>query len=526
MTPLLQSSLSFGSALVVATLLGLALRHVNRNRRCLAFADERRVHRWLLAAVIVAPILLPLLPSRAGEAWRLPSKVWIAPEDVPAETLPSRRNDPGAIHLTLTAPIADVWAPALLFLYLAVALGVFAKDVMALARFLERAQAARRFGRVTLLYESTVPDALSFRWGRRSYVALGPSAWASAVLRRTALCHEAEHLRSADTLFAWVTAVFRAAAWALPPVRLWLAAMAEVEEFACDEAVSSRGDGSAKAYARGLLEVAETRVPAAGGGRPRLAAALGACGGGPLLVRRVRMLLERPIPRRPRQSWLLGAACAALLVGAAAFGRGSVVDGRVSRVRAEAAAARLLASDDLAIPVNKEVLRELNRFVGTAEGRDMVRLALERMEPYRPMVEEKMREYGVPRALLALPLVESRWKNLPPRPPYYGAGLWMFIKSTARAYGLRVDAEFDERLDEPKETDAAMRLLVANRLRFRSWALSLIAYNGGEGATQKAINAVGRDPWKVVEYGAETDKGYLAKVFAAALIVADPELVP
>jgi membrane-bound lytic murein transglycosylase D len=197
----------------------------------------------------------------------------------------------------------------------------------------------------------------------------------------------------------------------------------------------------------------------------------------------------------------------------------------VSRARAEAVAARLLAAEDFAVPVNADVLRELNRLVGTPEGRALVRIGRERMKRYRPMVERKMRQYGVPSALLAVPFVESAWRNLKPQPPDTGVGLWQFVGPTARAYGLRVDANVDERLEPAKATDAAMRLLAAHRRRFRSWALSVVAYNGGEGATRRAIARVGRDPWKVVAAGAETERGYLAKVFAAALVLAEPTLL-
>lgn len=528
MTPLLHGALAFSAALVAATTLGLLLRYGNRRRGWCAFGDERRVQRWLVVAVFLAPILVAAFPSRHGETWRLPSKVWIAPSGTATETLPSRREKPGAIRpILIDSPVADFWAPAVLAIYAALALSIFLADVFRLGRFRRTLTVLRRQGRVTLAHAESVPDALSFRWGLCRYVVLGTAALEHRRHRRTAIHHEATHLRAGDTDFAWAHAVLGAFGWAFWPVHRWLSALAELEEFACDETVTTRGHGFARAYARDLLEVAETRVPAAGGGRPRLAAALGACGGGPLLVRRVEMMLGSTLPRRPERSWCFGAAVAAVVVGVAAFGRGTLVDGRVSRVRAEAAAARVLASDDFAIPVNAPVLRELNKLAGTPEGREHVRQVLERMEQYRPMVEEKMRAYGVPSALLAVPFVESAWQNLPKRPPVYGAGLWQFIKSTALNYGLRVDKTIDERVDDPvKATDAALRLLVANRLRFRSWALSLIAYNGGEGKLQEVIDRVGRDPWKAVEAGAESEKGYLAKVYAAALVLADPDLVP
>jgi membrane-bound lytic murein transglycosylase D len=98
----------------------------------------------------------------------------------------------------------------------------------------------------------------------------------------------------------------------------------------------------------------------------------------------------------------------------------------------------------------------------------------------------------------------------------------MFIRETARTYGLRVDATEDQRLDVELETDAAMRLLVANRARFGSWELSLLAYNVGEQVVQRAIDQTGsRDVWVLIKAGAVNDHNYIAKVMAAAMILSN-----
>ena len=218
----------------------------------------------------------------------------------------------------------------------------------------------------------------------------------------------------------------------------------------------------------------------------------------------------------------LAGACAVLGVATTAFG--GMLDGIAHRppARVRAIAAHLRAPQDFAVPLNADVLREWNHFVGTEEGRRFVRRGKARMERYRPMVEAKMRQYGVPRALLAIPFVETGWRNFPPGPPYYGVGLWQFVRTTARAYGLRVDEKVDERLDVAKATDAAMRLLARHHRRFRNWGLAIVAYNGGEGATRRAVASVGRNPWKVVGAGAEATRGYLARVYALALVLAEP----
>ena len=99
----------------------------------------------------------------------------------------------------------------------------------------------------------------------------------------------------------------------------------------------------------------------------------------------------------------------------------------------------------------------------------------------------------------------------------------MLITNTAKNYGLKVNSTIDERLNIEAETDAAMRLLTANKMRFKDWSLSLMAYNMGEGAVQNAINKTGsKDAWELIRAGYEGDKNYLAKVMAVVLILENP----
>src|SRR5690606_29153165 len=113
-----------------------------------------------------------------------------------------------------------------------------------------------------------------------------------------------------------------------------------------------------------------------------------------------------------------------------------------------------------------------------------------------------------------------------PNPRQKGAGIWQFVPSTARIFGLRVDAGVDERLDVDLSTAAAFRYLGANRLRYNDWLLGVMAYNMGEGALDRAIREAGtRDPWELVRRGYENDSGYLPKFMAAVLILKNPEAV-
>ena len=184
------------------------------------------------------------------------------------------------------------------------------------------------------------------------------------------------------------------------------------------------------------------------------------------------------------------------------------------------------AESPLPVDLNDGVLTQLNNYLGMPGGCAHMQDAMDRMEEHRDIIEKKLAEYGAPKVLLAIPLVESGYRNLPQAKNGKGAGVWQFIQTTANHYGLRVDGQVDERLDVMSETDAAIRYLMANYLRFRDWGLALLAYNTGASQVQKGIDATGsRDPWVLIREGYENDKDYLSKVVATLIIMHNPSVL-
>ena len=115
--------------------------------------------------------------------------------------------------------------------------------------------------------------------------------------------------------------------------------------------------------------------------------------------------------------------------------------------------------------MNDAVLRQLNLLLGTPDGRAFVRSSMARLREYAPDILAELKRHGLPPELLAIPLVESGYRDLPAK-SLAGAGLWMFIAPTARHYGLEVSAIRDERLKIRAETSAAMRMFSDLRNRF------------------------------------------------------------
>src|SRR5690606_24158898 len=103
------------------------------------------------------------------------------------------------------------------------------------------------------------------------------------------------------------------------------------------------------------------------------------------------------------------------------------------------------------------------------------------------------------------------------------AGIWQFIPSTARKFGLRVDEQVDDRFNVDKLTGAAIsyyRHLLAINEFDQDWRLALLAYNTGESRLKKAMKKAGtKNPWTFDSLG---DKEYLSKIMAGIILLKKP----
>jgi membrane-bound lytic murein transglycosylase D len=98
------------------------------------------------------------------------------------------------------------------------------------------------------------------------------------------------------------------------------------------------------------------------------------------------------------------------------------------------------------------------------------------------------------------------------------AGLWQFMPSTGKIYGLEVNSLVDERMDPLRSTEAACRFLKSLYSIFNDWNLAIAAYNCGPGNVNKAINRAGgkRDFWSIYPFLPNETRAYLPLFIAAA----------
>jgi membrane-bound lytic murein transglycosylase D len=400
----------------------------------------------------------------------------------------------------------------------------FSTSVLRLRRSAAQAWVLRRRGAVCISLSDQASVPFSFWWPGRAQVIIPSSLVHQPEQLRIAIQHELQHHRQADTRWVYVLWVLRQLGFFNPAVLLWSHWLSELQEFACDEALIVSKNVEPQAYTRCLVEVAlkACTIPP-----------LPVCATG-LLFRGQDRFLTRRIEKmqKPMQKTKRGLTARLLLVGGvmisltAYASRGRLTDRQISMAQAQEMA-RTVPASGFPVVVNASVLKWLNYYLGSNDGRQSLRAALQRMTEYRPVIQDKIASYGLPTELLAVPLVESGYKNLPEsHRAGVGAGLWMFIPSTARKYGLRVDQQVDERLSVLAETDAAMRYLMANKQQFGDWLLALLAYNAGEGSVADGIARTGsHDVWALIRSGTENDKDYVARVLAGVLILNNPHVL-
>ena len=112
---------------------------------------------------------------------------------------------------------------------------------------------------------------------------------------------------------------------------------------------------------------------------------------------------------------------------------------------------------------------------------------VERARPYMHLIVSELERRNMPMEIALLPIVESAFQ---PFAYSHGraAGLWQFIPSTARIYGLRQNWWYDGRRDIQASTEAALDYLNNLQARFDGdWLLALAAYNSGTGTVRQAI---------------------------------------
>ena len=139
---------------------------------------------------------------------------------------------------------------------------------------------------------------------------------------------------------------------------------------------------------------------------------------------------------------------------------------------------------------------------------------------YMPIFEEALETYQLPLELKYLPIIESALN--PKAVSRVGAtGLWQFMLTTGKQYGLQVNSLVDERRDPVKASYAAARYLSDLYKIFGDWNLVIAAYNCGPANINKAIHRANgeKDYWLIYPYLPKETRGYVPAFIAANYIM-------
>jgi pSer/pThr/pTyr-binding forkhead associated (FHA) protein len=183
-----------------------------------------------------------------------------------------------------------------------------------------------------------------------------------------------------------------------------------------------------------------------------------------------------------------------------------------------------------------DFVERVNHYIEHDQGPERPKIvqALEQGGAGLATIRRILKGQQMPEDLAYIPIVESAMAEDAEESPAGAAGPWQMTAPTARAYGLVVDGDSDERKDLVKSTQASCRYLKDLILDFGSGSsvmLALAAYNGGAGKVKAAVARTVKDPiqqrnfWYLYRTRAlpvETSE-YVPKVFAAILIGRSPK---
>ncbi len=180
-------------------------------------------------------------------------------------------------------------------------------------------------------------------------------------------------------------------------------------------------------------------------------------------------------------------------------------------------------SYDIPLVMNSKVEHMIHYFQTTCH--KTFALWLSRSGRYIPVMQQILKEYGLPQDLIYVALIESGFS---PRAysRSHASGIWQFISATGRRYGLKNNWWHDQRRDPILACHAAAKYFSDLYGEFNDWYLAMAAYNAGEGKIRRGLKRYkSKDFWELSKYRylKRETKQYVPKILAAMVIAKDPE---
>ena len=191
-------------------------------------------------------------------------------------------------------------------------------------------------------------------------------------------------------------------------------------------------------------------------------------------------------------------------------------------IKAKAEAEIKSTHSDLPLMMTDPVASYINYF--STRGKGTLEHSLARSGRYRDMIQKTLAEEGVPQDLIYLALAESGFHPL--ALSRAGArGMWQFMGSRAKGYGLERNWWVDDRQNPEKATRAAARHLKDLYNQFGDWYLAMAAYNSGPGTVQNAVKRTGyADYWELYRRNVlpKETRNYVPIIVAVTIMAKNP----
>ena len=131
-------------------------------------------------------------------------------------------------------------------------------------------------------------------------------------------------------------------------------------------------------------------------------------------------------------------------------------------------------------------------------------LLFKRANKYFPIIEPLLKKHGLPDDFKFLALAESGFTD--ETSSVGAAGIWHFMRTTGKEYGLEINDNVDERYNIEKSTKVAAEYLIKAKKRFGSWTLAAAAYNAGNAGVSRRLEAQEVSSYYDVKLPDETER--------------------
>ncbi len=186
----------------------------------------------------------------------------------------------------------------------------------------------------------------------------------------------------------------------------------------------------------------------------------------------------------------------------------------------------LSTASDLPLVINDQVAGYIGVFSTSNSFRAHMSASMQRLGRYRTLIQNVLKEEGVPQDLIYLAVAESGFQPQVVNYRSGAGGMWQFMTYTGPEYGLTRNGYFDYRFDPEKSSRAYARYMKKLYALFNDWNLAMAAYDWGPGNIQRVVSRSGyADYWELYRRNmmpAET-RAYVPKILAAVIMAKNPE---